>query len=895
MPLASATHVGPYEIVSTLGGGAMGEVYRAHDSRLNRDVALKIIAGSGGANDAMRRRRFNQEARSASGLNHPNIVTVHDFGTVDGISYIASELIEGKSLRELIVSGPLGMGMLLDIAVQVADGLSAAHEAGIVHRDLKPENIMITPGGRVKILDFGLAKPVMQTNSGHTLDEFAEDTFDGTGTQPGLILGTVGYMSPEQARGLPVSVQSDQFSLGILLHEMATGQPAFKRETPMQTLLAIANVDRVPFTPGPVAFRMLVERCLQRDPARRFDSTVEVYERLRKIRDQLPEKAPAEPKLKRPAMARRVVRRSVLVAAAVCAAMLALGGFLIAFLTRGQRDIDLAAFHFTPVETGPGIAVFPALSGKRLAYAAEVDGIFQIFARRLDGSESTQLTRSSQDALFPFWSPDANRIYYIAGEALWSVAGSGGTAERLYSGVHQAAISPDGRTFALLRPDAKSGFDGLWYTTDDAAPKRYERGALRDREFLPSSYLRFSPDGTKLALWGATWNGRSQLWIAPWPEGEPREALPQLSSTPLARMFAWSPDSVHLLFGERQGLSRDDHLWRANGDHDSLHKLTNGTGREQAPALSGGTAAFSSVSLRYELVSLPLDSSARISPDPGNGEGSAVFPAWAPNGRDYAYVASRGSSPEILLHNQSSGWEKAVVSRKDFSHHSSSLLDLSFSPDGQRITYARSGPEGLNIWISTLAGEQPVRLAREPEAAFQRGPSWSPDGSSIAYCSMRSGHFAIMRAGVGTNRAPRVLNTSGATNPAWSPHGDWIAAKPPSGGLLLISPDGGESRVAGEGNWLTHAWSRNGAMLYGFQNRAGHLVLSGLPLTAKAGETAALIADLGPYGPALRYGDAIGSPALAGASLSPDGKSMLASILRIHSSLWLMTAPGGTL
>src|SRR5581483_4505666 len=290
MALASATRVGPYEILSVLGCGSMGEVYRARDTRLDRNIALKIISEEC-LTDTSRRRRFVQEARSASALNHPNIVVVHDFGTHDGISYIASELVEGTSLRDVIRRGPLPMPQLLDIAIQIAEGLASAHQSGIVHRDLKPENIMITPDGRVKILDFGLAKPVVECDPEATSAGVGR-TLDGMVTEPGLIVGTVGYMSPEQARGMPVSFTSDQFSFGLVLHEMATGQQAFRRETPMQTLLAIANAEQPPFTPGPVSFRLLVERCLRPDPEKRFEETREIAERLRKIRDELTAKPP---------------------------------------------------------------------------------------------------------------------------------------------------------------------------------------------------------------------------------------------------------------------------------------------------------------------------------------------------------------------------------------------------------------------------------------------------------------------------------------------------------------------------------------------------------------------------------------------------------------------------
>src|SRR5690242_14672725 len=216
MPLASGSRLGSYEILAPLGVGGMGEVYRARDSRLGRDVAVKVLP-SERSSDPDRRRRFEQEARSASALNHPNILTIHEIGTAGDTIYIAMELVEGRTLRELLAAGPLIIKKLLDVAVQTADGLAKAHAAGIVHRDLKPENIMVSSDGYVKILDFGLAKlaePLSQEVSGMA-------TMAGA-TEPGTVLGTVGYMSPEQAAGRPVDFHSDQFALGSILYEMAT-------------------------------------------------------------------------------------------------------------------------------------------------------------------------------------------------------------------------------------------------------------------------------------------------------------------------------------------------------------------------------------------------------------------------------------------------------------------------------------------------------------------------------------------------------------------------------------------------------------------------------------------------------------------------------------------------
>jgi len=234
MPLNAGTKLGPYEVVSLLGTGGMGEVYRARDERLRREVALKVLPASI-AQDTDRLRRFESEARAASALNHPNIVTVHDIGKSNGTTYMAMELVDGSSLRQMLAGGAIGERKMLEVAVQIADGLAKAHSAGIVHRDLKPENVMVSKDGFVKLLDFGLAKPFVAPGSG---DGSMIPTIAGE-TQPGTVLGTVGYMSPEQATGREMDARSDQFSFGVMLYEMLTRVRPFERDSCTETLAAI--------------------------------------------------------------------------------------------------------------------------------------------------------------------------------------------------------------------------------------------------------------------------------------------------------------------------------------------------------------------------------------------------------------------------------------------------------------------------------------------------------------------------------------------------------------------------------------------------------------------------------------------------------------------------------
>lgn len=281
MSLTAGTRLGPYEIVAPLGAGGMGEVYRARDTRLGRLVAIKVLSATA-LDDAEEQRRLLHEARAASALNHPNIVTVHDVGTEKGAAFVAMELVDGRPLSDTLAGRALPLFDALKYAIQVADALAAAHAAGIIHRDLKPQNVMVTPQGSVKILDFGIAK---------TLGPPTGETLTIAQTGAGHIVGTVGYMSPEQAEGRAVDARSDIFSFGSVLYEMLTGQPPFKRDTSMATLAAIVNQEPRPLSAivetAPPEVERIVAKCLRKDPSRRFQSIADVRVVLEDLRDDL--------------------------------------------------------------------------------------------------------------------------------------------------------------------------------------------------------------------------------------------------------------------------------------------------------------------------------------------------------------------------------------------------------------------------------------------------------------------------------------------------------------------------------------------------------------------------------------------------------------------------------
>jgi hypothetical protein len=381
---AAGTRLGPYQILSPLGAGGMGEVWRARDTRLSREVAIKVLPAEM-ASDPERLKRFEREARAVSSLSHPNIVTIHEVARVDSTSFIAMELVAGKTLRALIAGAPVPLRRLLGIAPQIAEGLARAHASGIVHRDLKPENVMVTDDGHVKILDFGLAK---LTQPELDVDKSGKAETVSAGTRPGIAMGTVGYMSPEQASGHPVDFRSDQFSLGSVLYEMATGAPAFKRPTTAQTLAAIIQDEtepigaKAPKTPAPL--RWIIQRCLSKEPKGRYASTEDLARELADLRDHVSElSASAGIEIEEP---RRKPRRALI--GGVVALLAALAGTYV--LGRRVERAGTSQPRFRQLTfrgAGIGTARF-APDGQTIVFSSQTEGRPpELYSMRLDSPE----------------------------------------------------------------------------------------------------------------------------------------------------------------------------------------------------------------------------------------------------------------------------------------------------------------------------------------------------------------------------------------------------------------------------------------------------------------------------------------------------------------------------
>jgi eukaryotic-like serine/threonine-protein kinase len=492
MSLSGGSRLGPYEVLGPLGAGGMGEVYRARDAKLGREIAVKVLP-SPTASDPDRRQRFELEARAASALNHPNILTVYDIGEADGSLYIAMELVEGKTLRELVASGePLPTKKLLDVATQIAEGLAKAHAAGIVHRDLKPENLMVSKDGYVKILDFGLAKLTETV----TQDASVLPTAIAAPTQPGTVMGTAGYMSPEQASGQSVDYRSDQFTLGAILYEMATGKRAFQRKTGAETLVAIIREEPEPISQAapkaPAPVRWIVERLLAKDPEERYASSKDLARDLKSLRDHLTESS-LSGALDAPVPA-RVSRRGWLAPALLA---LLLGAALSLLAAKGLHLFAPAApvFQRLTFRRGTIISSRFAPDGKSVVYSATWDGEpLEVFSLRPESPESKSLgfptarllsvSRGGELAISLGWR---NVIGWESAGTLARVPLSGGAPRELMENVDDADWSPDGQQLVVM------------HRVGDRARIEYPLGTVLAETSGWFSHPRLSPDGGTLA------------------------------------------------------------------------------------------------------------------------------------------------------------------------------------------------------------------------------------------------------------------------------------------------------------------------------------------------------------------------------------------------------------
>jgi len=828
MPLNPGTRLGPYEIVAPIGAGGMGEVFKARDTRLDRIVAIKM-------SQARFSERFEREARAVAALNHPNICQVYDVGTApEAPGYLVMEFVDGAPIAAVDSTRKL-----LDLAVQIADGLTAAHTAGIVHRDLKPDNILVTREGRVKILDFGLAKAAAASAGA------ADNTATMAITDPGTTVGTVNYMSPEQARGMDLTPQSDQFSFGLVLYELATGIAPFRRGSAPETMAAIIREEAAPLPASvPAPLRWAIERLLAKEPSERYDSTRDLYRELKQLRDRLSESVSAAQAVASASGEKRSRLFAPLAAGVVCLiAGAAAASFLLPQTAGGP---DLSRYKFTALTRGETSEGDPNWSpdGKSIAYEARTRGIMQVFTRAL-GSDAAQLTRAEEDCAYPFWSPDGAIVYYLSGGNLWSVPAAGGAAQIVYRDLSAAALHPDGKTLAFVRERK------IWIgPLHGGVAKVFWRGPA-------SRGLSFSPDGSKLAALGI-----GSVWVLPYPSGTARK----LDGATIGQTPSWFPDSRHLALAQVLHLSVFDVL------HGTEQTIVAGPTAELGCSVSpdGKRIAFSSGNPEWDVLEISIPDGRTRTLISG---GLADWADWAPSGTHFLFVVPSGENQGVF--DRQAG-EEAFFRRLVDAH---GVMEVHWSPDGARFIF--SGGEKLML-VNALGGGS-VLLDSMPGGGLF-GMSWSPDGEWISYIRPFDGKMNLVKIRAAPGAAPEVLahakvQARRESVGLWSPTGDWIAYPAPDG-IDLISPDGKSGRNLTARKFQAYSFSRDGSQLYGiFHNTAGPGAQWQLYSVSLNGGAEKLLAPID-IPPSASF--------VVGSSLNPDGKRFLVSIAKFPYKIMML-------
>ena len=897
MPLAANARLGHYDIKSVLGTGGMGEVYRARDPRLKRDVAIKILRGEGVASAELRN-RFEREARTVAALNHPNIVAVYDIGIETGQQYIVSELIEGETLRSLLTGKPVPARKLLDIATQVADGLAAAHTAGIVHRDLKPENIILAKEGLVKILDFGLARCAPGATSVASDSDATSLTVPntiGNMTCEGVVMGTVRYMSPEQATGKPVDYHTDQFSFGLILYELASGKQAFARPSAVETLASIVREDPPVIEEKlPPPLKWTIDRCLAKEPEQRYESTRDLYRELRNLRDHFSEayiSATLAP------VAAQKKRRRWTIPAAVGVACLLLGALLVYLLKPSGQDIG--KYRYTPFASDATLSVWSP-DGKAVAYSGKVNGTYQVFLRYQNSPVPVPLTHENHSVYAQGWSSDRNHIIALENtdskespyqKKLYSVATVGGELDFIMNVDCVACdLSRDGKAFATMvlgKPE-----DMVYVAISDplgSALRAYKPApfALASKAIYNVPQLAFSPDGKKILLFRANENLKEEAWLLPYPAGSkhPRrilERLPAFQGTP---NFSWMPDNRHIVVAVSGDQDAPTHLWIADTESDGLTPLTTGNISEFSPAVApdGKSLLYGQGTFSLDVQSVSIeDGSSKTLVSTGRLEN---MPGWSARTEKLAWVTNRSGPFEIWLRS-TDGAERPIVTAAEFPDGRSRwFMDPALSPDGERLIFTRIDSEGITRnWMMSLAGGSPVRLSNsEPSSEF--GGAWSPDGSRYVFLQFTAGKISLMVVRTSGDAAPVELRKDVLSFlPDWSPAGDWITYCDEKG-WNLISPDGKTTRSLGKIATEYLAFSKDGKRLYGILHGETHLeqdratLFSLDPVMLKQKVIKELGKDLRPdsnFGPGIRF------------SLAPDGKSIVYSTAKSRRDIWML-------
>jgi serine/threonine protein kinase/Tol biopolymer transport system component len=766
--LPAGRKLGRYEVVAPLGAGGMGEVYRARDAELQRDVAVKILPEAL-SSDLERVKRFEREAKAAAALAHPNVLTVFDVGRQDGRAYLVFELLDGSTLAEVMKPGALRTREVLEYAAQIARGLAAVHTGGLVHRDLKPANLFLTSAGIVKIIDFGLARVSAMSPTPRE-----ETTADVTG--PGVALGTVSYMAPEQAQGLVVDARSDIFSLGTVLYEMLSGRHPFRRASAAETVAAILRDD--PPDLGRLdgiavgALKQVVGRCLEKRPEDRFQTANDLalaFEALKQGRESIPDEARS--RSPEPEDSQRKVeagvraggrRRSIGLALAV-----GLIGVAIAWGVR-SRELPLPPARLVPLTTTIGYESDPTFSpdGEQVAFewGGEKSDNTDIYIKQIGSPEVRRLTTDPAPDWVPTWSPDGRQIAFVR------ALGPG----KLTIHVVSPLGGPD-RKLTDHRPGLGMSWspDGRWLATGSAFAAENPASTERGIRLISASggdvraatapsapsfdiYPAFSPDGRHLAYASCVSRSTCHLDVVELAS-DARPAGPARRLTPKPIWMHWAPawtaDGKSLVYPA----GSTGRLWRvatAAGREPELVELAGYRVASVATARSRDRLVFQR---KHGHQSVARFVRGRPSEILAASAFEDRFPDYSPDGRRFAFESSReGDATQIWL-------AAADGSSPTQLTHGPGLAQGSprFSPDGRTIAFDSLGEDGhWDVWTIGVDGGPPRRVTTHP--GDDNLPSWSRDGRFLYWSSDRAGGHTIWRAPAEGGPEERVTQSEGA-------------------------------------------------------------------------------------------------------------------------------------
>ncbi len=804
--------LGHYEVLSFIGAGGMGEIYAARDPRLGRKVAIKLLPAAV-SRDADRLRRFEQEARAVGMLNHPNILTIHDIGEYDGAPYIVSELLEGETLRERMKDGPLAPSRVVDLALQITRGLAAAHDRGIVHRDLKPENLFVNNDGRMKVLDFGLAKL--------TQPRFSGTDANGQGlpivrTSPGLVMGTIGYMAPEQLRGEEADHRADIFALGVILYEMLAGARPFAGASAAETMSAILK-EETPKLPSQIGtqspgLERVVHRCLEKKEQHRFQSASDLGFALEGLtsmalspsgpRQRTIEDTPTSPLRINGNGQNRGERGRIGMMGKVGWVvaglfMLATIGLTIAYLRR-----PVLFTRIVPFTSFPGQKSRPVFSPDGNQIAFSWDGATgddpSIYVKLIDAGTPLRLTSLNGDRESDLsWSPDGRSVAFVrrsGGGGIFAVPALGGPERKLTDLVGSFAWSPDGKSLAIAKRDAPENPLSISLVS-------LETGETRGLTTPPplssgDSSPAWSPDGQAIAFIRSPNFLVSDIYSIPVAGGEPQRIT--YDNLALPGGLDWTANGREIIYSSpRGGLPS---LWRVSASGGRTRRLTGVGEYAYEPSASRQGQRLAYVYRRVDRnvwlaagpnspdrdqVPIKLISSTR----------EEVSPQFSPDGKRIAFVSDRSGSKEIWV--ASSDGENAVQLT---SFGGSQTGTPRWSPDGAQIAFD-SRPEGhTDIYAISAAGGRPRRVTTESSEDLL--PSWSRDGRWIYFGSRRSGDWQVWKAPAEGGGQAVQVTTNGGYEAFESADGKFVYFAKRVPGIWRIPAEGGEeSRILDQGRW----------------------------------------------------------------------------------------------